>query len=187
MSIGHAELKFSENNLVKLEIISTYKKIVKSHKIKYMKNGIGKKCIYLAILMILIVCFSCTKEERSTVIKEELSKSDSQIVETTINQEITPKYIINRRSGKVHSYTHGMNCGMSEHNKLESNEDIEEILKNENYDICLTCFAGLKLNLDKYKTNKIVNARIARDKYNKDVTAEDLVFIRLDQNFPMEF
>lgn len=54
-------------------------------------------------------------------------------------------------------YTHGMNCGMSEHNKLESNENIEEILKNENYDICLTCFAGLKLNLDKYKTNKIVN------------------------------
>ena len=122
-----------------------------------MKNSIGKKCIYLLLLIILITSFSCTKEERSIAIKEELSKNDSQIVETIKNEEINPKYIINRRSGKVHSYTHGINCGMSEHNKLESNENIEEILKNENYDICLTCFAGLKLNLEKYRTNKIVN------------------------------
>ncbi len=122
-----------------------------------MKNSIGKKCIYLLLLIILITSFSCTKEERSTTIKDEIAKNDTQIVETIKNEEINPKFIINRRSGKVHSYTHGMNCGMSEHNKLESNENIEEILKNENYDICLTCFAGLKLNLDKYKTNKIAN------------------------------
>lgn len=141
-----------------------------------MKNGIGKKCIYLVVLIILITSFSCTKEERNTVIKEELSKSDSQIVEITSNQEITPKYIINRRSGKVHSYTHGMNCGMSEHNKLESNENIEDILKNENYDICLTCFAGLKLNLDKYKTNKIV------DDDDVDLTNREVNLIKLYMN-----
>ena len=128
------------------------------------------------VIILILVCFSCTKEERSTAIKEELSKNDSQIVETIKNEEINPKYIINRRSGKVHSYTHGMNCGMSEHNKLESNENIEEILKNENYDICLTCFAGLKLNLDKYKTNKIANDD------DVDLTNKEVNLIKLYMN-----
>ena len=69
-----------------------------------------------------------------------------------------------------------MNCGMSEHNKLESNENIEEILKNENYDICLTCFAGLKLNLDKYKTNKIANDD------DVDLTNKEVNLIKLYMN-----
>ena len=133
-----------------------------------------KKYIYLVILMLF--CFSCTKEERSSAIKNELAKNDSQIEVTTSNEEIKPKYIINRRSGKIHSYSHGMNCGMSEHNKLESNENIEEILKNENYDICLTCFAGFKLNLDKYKTNKIVNDD------DVDLTNREVNLIKLYMN-----
>ena len=122
-----------------------------------MKVGIGKKCTNLVILIVLIASFSCTKEERNTVIKNELTKNNPQIEVTTSNEEVKPKYIINRHSGKDHIFTHGMNCGMSEHNKIESNENIEEILKNQNYDICLTCFAGLKLNLDKYKTKKAGN------------------------------
>ena len=128
------------------------------------------------VIILILVCFSCTKEERNTIIKEEIAKNDSQIVETIKNEETNPKYIINRRSGKVHSYTHGMNCGMSEHNKIESNENIEEILKNQNYDICLTCFAGLKLNLDKYRTNKIANDD------DVDLTNKEVNLIKLYMN-----
>ena len=111
----------------------------------------------LVVFVILGLLLSCTKEERKDFIKEEITKENSVIIKKQENNnEYT--YIINKRSGKVHNYTHGMNCGISEQNRLGSNDNIEEILNNEKYDICLTCNAGLKLNLEKYKpTNKIIN------------------------------
>ena len=77
------------------------------------------------------------------------------------------RYIINRRSGKVHTYNHGMEIIENSDNVLKTNESIEEILQNEKYDICLTCYAGLDLNLKKYKKktsdskiNKLIDEEI---------------------------
>ena len=93
-------------------------------------------------------CFSCTKEKRSEVIINEVTKEDSLINVSNNNEEY--KYIINTRTGKVHTYSDGINR-VSEKYQLKSNENIETILENENYDICLNCRAGLKLNLDNYE------------------------------------
>ncbi len=102
-------------------------------------------------MIIVFVCFSCTKEKRSEIIREEVAKNDSFIETREIGTSVKEnKFIINKRTGKVHSYTHGIKV-VSNKYQLESNEDIEKILENENYDICLNCYAGLKLNLDKYK------------------------------------
>lgn len=111
------------------------------------------------VLYILVVfaCFSCTKEKRSEVIKNEVVKKDSLINVDSSNDSEEYKYIINTRTGKVHTYSDGINR-VSEKYQLKSNENIEKILENEKYDICLNCRAGLKLNLDNYekRANKYV-------------------------------
>ena len=112
-----------------------------------------KKCLYIALMIIVFVCFSCTKEKRSEIIKNEVTKNDSYIETNSIDANVEEsRFIINKRTGKIHSYTHGIKV-VSDKYQLESNEDIEKLLENENYDICLNCYAGLKLNLDKYKTS----------------------------------
>ena len=112
-----------------------------------------KKCLYIALMIIILVCFSCTKEKRSEIIKNEVIKNDSYIETNSTNANVEEsRFIINKRTGKIHSYTHGIKV-VSDKYQLESNEDIEKLLENENYDICLNCYAGLKLNLDKYKTS----------------------------------
>ena len=120
-----------------------------------------KKLIILFVLSTL--CFSCTKEKRREIIKEEVTKSDSAIVATNnySDGDSEYKYVINKRTGKVHSYSHGSSI-VSDRYRLETNDDIEKILENENYDICLNCYAGLKLNLDKYKTSD-------KNSYNDEV------------------
>ena len=62
-----------------------------------------KKLILLFVLSTL--CFSCTKEKRSEIIKEEVIKSDSAIVATNnySDGDSKYKYVINKRTGKVHS------------------------------------------------------------------------------------
>jgi hypothetical protein len=97
---------------------------------------------------VITTCFACTKEKRSEVIINEVAKDDSLINVSNNNEEY--KYIINTRTGKVHNYSDGINR-VSEKYQLKSNENIETILENENYDICLNCRAGLKLNLDNYE------------------------------------
>jgi hypothetical protein len=42
------------------------------------------------ILIVLIASFFCTKEERNTVIKNELTKNNPQIEVTTSNEEVKP-------------------------------------------------------------------------------------------------
>ena len=116
-----------------------------------MQAKIVKK--YLYIVSMLVLCFSCTKEKRSEIIKNEVTKNKSYIETNSTNANVEEsRFIINKRTGKIHSYTHGIKV-VSDKYQLESNEDIEKILENENYDICLNCYAGLKLNLDKYKTS----------------------------------
>ena len=112
-----------------------------------MMNKILCKKLIFSILVIT-TCFSCTKEKRSKVIINEVAKDDSIISIGNNNEEY--KYIINTRTGKVHTYSDGINR-VSEKYQLKSNENIETILENENYDICLNCRAGLKLNLDNYE------------------------------------
>ena len=100
------------------------------------------------LLSIILVAFSCTKIERSAIIKNELSRNDSAI-SVTNNTIEEYKYIINKRTGKIHTYSDGINR-VSEKYQLMTNENIEKLLENENYDICLNCRAGLKLNLDAF-------------------------------------
>ena len=127
-----------------------------------------KKLIILFVLSTL--CFSCTKEKRREIIKEEVTKSDSAIVATNnySDGDSEYKYVINKRTGKVHSYSHGSSI-VSDRYRLETNDDIEKILENENYDICLNCYAGLKLNLDKYKTSDRNNINDEVDITNREV------------------
>lgn len=86
-----------------------------------------KKLIILFVLSTL--CFSCTKEKRSEIIKEEVTKSDSAIVATNYysDGDSKYKYVINKRTGKVHSYSHGSSI-VSDKYRLETNDDIEKIL-----------------------------------------------------------
>ena len=126
-----------------------------------------KKSILL--LTALSLCFSCSKEKRSEIIKEEIKKDTGVIsINNYNNNDIEHKYVINRRTSKVHSYSHGMSI-VSDKYRLESNDDIEKILENENYDICLNCYAGLKLNLDKYKTSDKNNSNDEVDITNSEV------------------
>ena len=111
-----------------------------------LNRTICKKLIFS--ILVITTCFSCTKEKRSEVIINEVAKDDSLINVSNNNEEY--KYIINTRTGKVHTYSDGINR-VSEKYQLKSNENIETILENENYDICLNCRAGLKLNLDNYE------------------------------------
>ena len=128
---------------------------------------------YLYVLLMLVLCFSCTKEKRSEIIKNEVTKNDSHIETNSTNVNVEEsKFIINKRTGKVHSYTHGIKV-VSDRYQIESNDDIEKILENENYDICLNCYAGLKLNLDKYKTK---DRNISNDE--ADITNNEVNLIK---------
>ena len=82
-----------------------------------------KKLIILFVLSTL--CFSCTKEKRSEIIKEEVTKSDSAIVATNnySDGDSKYKYVINKRTGKVHSYSHGSSI-VSDRYILETDDDM---------------------------------------------------------------
>lgn len=132
---------------------------------KYIEIKHFKTLLLLVPLVMLSV--SCTKEKRSEIIIREIEN------ETVQTQNITTerneyRYVINRRSGKVHTYSHGIEIIENPDNVIKSNENLEKILENEKYDICLTCYAGLDLNLKKYKkktndskTNKQIDEEIA--------------------------
>ena len=111
-----------------------------------LNKNLCKKLIFS--ILVITTCFSCTKEKRSEIIITEVAKDNSLISISNNTEEY--KYIINTRTGKVHTYSDGINR-VSEKYQLKSNENIETILENENYDICLNCRAGLKLNLDNYE------------------------------------
>lgn len=111
-----------------------------------LNKNLCKKLIFS--ILVITTCFSCTKEKRSEIIINEVAKDNSLISISNNTEEY--KYIINTRTGKVHTYSDGINR-VSEKYQLKSNENIETILENENYDICLNCRAGLKLNLDNYE------------------------------------
>ena len=102
-------------------------------------------CRNLIILLsiILLLCSSCTNKTQ-----QELASTDTI---REIEENVGTNYIINKRTGKVHSYTHGTQIIENKDNILETNDSLENILKNENYDICRTCWAGLRKNLSKYR------------------------------------
>ena len=129
-------------------------------KIKYFR---------VALLLSLIPLFSvsCTRQERSEIIIREIENETIQTQSTT-EAYSEYRYVINRRSGKVHTYNHGIEIIENPDNILKTNENLEKILEDEKYDICLTCYAGLDLNLKKYKkktneskTNKQIDEEIA--------------------------
>ena len=112
-------------------------------KIKYFR---------VALLLSLIPLFSvsCTRQERGEIIIREI-ESETTHTQSTPDAYSEYRYVINRRSGKVHTYNHGIEIIENPNNVLKTNENLEKILENEKYDICLTCYAGLDLNLKKYK------------------------------------
>ena len=69
-----------------------------------LNRTICKKLI-LSILVIT-TCFSCTKEKRSEIITNEVAKDNSLISISNNTEEY--KYIINTRTGKVHTYSDGI-------------------------------------------------------------------------------
>ena len=70
-----------------------------------LNRTICKKLIFS--ILVIATCFSCTKEKRSKVIIHEVAKDDSLINVSNNNEEY--KYIINTRTGKVHTYSDGIN------------------------------------------------------------------------------
>ena len=117
------------------------------------------------LTLLVLLSVSCTKQERSEIIIKEIEN------ETTQTQSMTEayseyRYVINRRSGKVHTYNHGIEIIENPDNVLKTNENLEKILEDEKYDICLTCYAGLDLNLKKYKK------KINDSKVNKQIDEE---------------
>lgn len=132
-------------------------------KIKFLLNKKNYRFIIIALAM-LLSCFSCTKEERKEAVSSEIFQTTESIVEPE-----KYRYIINigEKSGKVHTYHHGMEIIENPNHIFKTNESLEEILKNEKYDICLTCKAGVKLNLDRYeKTNDKVKNKLIDDEIN---------------------
>ena len=69
----------------------------------FEKRYKSKKILFLLATIMLLI-FSCTKEKRSKVIRNEVVKNDSAISVSNDNVE-EYKYIINKRTGKVHTYS----------------------------------------------------------------------------------
>lgn len=103
----------------------------------------------LNLLIISFLAFSLVSCEKYIPALHEIS--ETSIKERINNDE--HRYIINVRSGKVHTYSHGMNIIENKNYIKESDDDLVDILKNENYDICHTCYAGLLVDdkINKYK------------------------------------
>ena len=70
-----------------------------------LNKTICKKLVFS--ILVITTCFSCTKEKRSEVIINEVAKDDSLINVSNNNEEY--KYIINTSTGKVHTYSDGIN------------------------------------------------------------------------------
>ena len=128
-------------------------------KIKYFR-------VVLLLSLIPLFSVSCTRQERSEIIIREI-ESETTYTQSTPDAYSEYRYVINKRSGKVHTYNHGIEIIENPDNILKTNENLEKILEDEKYDICLTCYAGLDLNLKKYKkktndskTNKQIDEEI---------------------------
>ena len=108
-------------------------------------NKFIPKMIIIITTMFCVSCTSLVSIQNSYELDENITES----IDTQHNNQY--KYIINKSSGKVHSYTHGNKIITNRDNIQQTNDNIENILKNHNYDICRTCWAGLKVNLKDYK------------------------------------
>ena len=105
---------------------------------------INKKFIYTLLISISIL-FSTSCENKDIIaIKES--------IEETINT--ANKYVINTRTNKVHTYEHGTKIIGNKDNELILESSLSEILKDDQYDICHTYYAGIKKNID-LNTNDI--------------------------------
>ena len=72
-----------------------------------LKKSIKDRIILCLMAVAMLSLFSCTKEKRSEAIWNEVVKDDSAISITYDNAE-EYKYIINTRTGKVHTYSDGI-------------------------------------------------------------------------------
>lgn len=105
--------------------------------IKRMNNiELIKKRFIIFNFVFVCILLSCNKYNKYT--------TDNQIKDY---YEYKSSYIINIDSNKVHTYEHGNKIIKNVKNKLIMNRDLKEILKNDKYDVCRVCYAGLrKLN-----------------------------------------
>ena len=58
------------------------------------------------LTLLVLLSVSCTKQERSGIIIKEINNETMQ-PQSTPDAYSEYRYVINRRSGKVHTYNHG--------------------------------------------------------------------------------
>lgn len=106
------------------------------------------------LFAIFIVLFSLISCKSYVPVSNDINAIEESVTEENI---VENKYIINIRSGKVHTYSHGIKIIENKDNIKESSESLDAILQNEKYDICHTCYAGLLIDdkINKYDINLI--------------------------------
>ena len=112
-----------------------------------MKKSFRSNLTFYCFILAFILC-SCKNiyfQNLNDLINENTTSNSIIIEENTIDCNLY-KYMINLRTNKLHTFTHGNKIIDSENNKLATNSEIVEILRNEKYDICKVCYAGLKVS-----------------------------------------
>lgn len=74
---------------------------------KYIKNKYLIIISLFVALLFVLLSVSCTKQERSEIIIREI-ESETTHTQSTPEAYSEYRYVINRRSGKVHTYNHGV-------------------------------------------------------------------------------
>ncbi len=102
------------------------------------------------ILLLILLLSSCSNSAQRNLASTDIIKNaENEIVEGEY------RYIVNKRTGKIHTYHHGMNSGMNPDNMLMTNDSLEMILEDEEKDLCRNCWAGIKTNLKSYDDNTL--------------------------------
>lgn len=93
------------------------------------------------------------------------------------NQEasdITGKYIINTRTGRIHSLDCQYVAKMSDRNKKVSNDTLTSLLQKE-YVICRKCRAGMKMPLIQEAFDRLLHRNLYVDDVNINASYEDYI------------
>ncbi len=107
------------------------------------------KTFPLILLLILLLSSCSNSAQRNLASTDIIKNAENEIVEGEY------RYIVNKRTGKIHTYHHSMNSGMNPDNMLMTNDNLEMILEDEGKDLCRNCWAGIKTNLKSYDDNAL--------------------------------
>ena len=107
------------------------------------------KAFQFVLLLILLLSSCSNSAQRNLASTDIIKNAENEIVEGEY------RYIVNKRTGKIHTYHHGMNSGMNPDNMLMTNDSLEMILEDGRKDLCRNCWAGIKTNLKSYDDNAL--------------------------------